>query len=446
MKRSWLISLAATVLGCLTGPALCADQDLSDPLQRWIGANAATVRSINSADEDFSDLEPLAKAIGPAQVVALGEPGHGAGTAFAAKVRLIKFLHQQLGFDVLVWESGMYDVELSEAGMRGSDPALTAARRGVFQLWSDTGEVRPLFDYIKASQATAHPLHVAGFDMQVTANGSMEQFASDLRVFVRGLKEPGLENDMAALADRALSARTRLFSTKFATEADLASLDKAAQGLLAGMHDHRAAFEQIHDARSIALMQRWIVNMQMDARQRYEASHSKGPEVARENRRDAHNFENLRWLIQEGYPGHKFIIWAHNVHVMKADYSADFRTINAEPKAGDMKTTGAFLSGWLGKQAYAIGMTAYQGQDALVTGGTATIIPPAPADSLEGRLHALGRSFVFLDLHIAASTLPIRKTLSARMPKYETSVIPDVGRVFDGIFYIDQMQAATKLQ
>ncbi|HWU54118.1 MAG TPA: hypothetical protein VN175_01370, partial [Rhizomicrobium sp.] len=118
MKRSLLLSIAA--LGCLTcGPARSADQGASDALQTWIAANAVTVRSVDAADEDFSDLEPLAKAIGPAQVVALGEPGHGAGTSFAAKVRLIKFLHQHLGFDVLVWESGMYDVELSQAGMRG---------------------------------------------------------------------------------------------------------------------------------------------------------------------------------------------------------------------------------------------------------------------------------------------------------------------------------------
>ena len=87
-------------------------------------------------------------------------------------------------------------------------------------------------------------------------------------------------------------------------------------------------------------MEHWIENMRLDAMQRFEARHSIGPEVARENRRDARNFESLRWLIQDGYPGRKFIIWAHNVHVMRAGYSSDFRSLHIPAQPGDMKTTG----------------------------------------------------------------------------------------------------------
>lgn len=439
MKRYLLIS--TIVLGYLAGgSALPADQGSSDALQTWIAKNAAPVRSVDATDEDFRDLEPLAKAIGSAQVIQLGEPGHGAGTSFAAKVRLIKFLHQRMGFDVLVWESGMYDVELSQAGMRGSDAAVAAARRGIFRLWSDSEEVRPLFEYIKVSQTTTHPLDMAGFDLQVTADGSVERFASQLRAFIQALEQAGIRDEMTALADQALAARARLFSSKFESDADVASLDQAAQRLLD--HLDTPPFREVHDAKSIAWMKLWIANMQADARLRHDAQHTSGPDAGRESRRDSRNFENLRWLIREGYPGRKFIIWAHNVHVMKAYYSSDFRTVHLAPQAGDMKTTGVFLTDWLGKQVYTIGMTAYQGKDALVTGGAATVIGPAPADSLEGRLHDLGHPFAFLDLRNKAMHAPI----SARMPKYDSGAVSDPGRVYDGIFYIDQMEAATKLR
>src|SRR5215470_11480252 len=92
-----------------------------DELQKWLSDHAMTVRSIDAADEDFNDLEPLIDAIGSARVVGLGEPSHGAGSGFAAKVRLVKFLHQRMGFDVLAWESGLYDVGLTRAAMRSKE-------------------------------------------------------------------------------------------------------------------------------------------------------------------------------------------------------------------------------------------------------------------------------------------------------------------------------------
>jgi len=445
MKRS--LSISAIAFACLASasPAPAdSSQTAAAELQKWIASKAVTVRSLDAADEDFSDLEPLVKAIGSAQVVQLGEPGHGAGSSFAAKVRLIKFLHQRMGFDVLLWESGMYDLELSQAGMRGDDTPAIAAHRGIFRLWSDAEELKPLFDYVKTSQATVHPLDMAGFDMQVTADGSMDRFASDLRAFVAALKEPGLRSEMTGLADQALAARAHLFSSNFAAETELKTLDQAVRQLLAGMRDNSNSFRSIHNARSIALMEHWIENMRIDAQNRYEARHSAGPEVEREKRRDARNFENLRWLIREGYPGRKFIVWAHNVHVMKAYYSSDFRTVHVEPKADDMKPTGVFLAGRLAKQVYTIGMTTFQGSDALVTGGAATVINPAAADSLELHLHALGQPFVFLDLR--SGGLPMHAPLSARIPKYDSVVVPDVGRVYDGLLYIDRMAPATKLR
>ena len=68
----------------------------------WLLDNAIVLDSISPGDQDFSDLEPLKAVLADKRIVLLGERTHGDGAAFLAKTRLIKFLHQEMGFDVLI--------------------------------------------------------------------------------------------------------------------------------------------------------------------------------------------------------------------------------------------------------------------------------------------------------------------------------------------------------
>jgi len=302
----------------------------------------------------------------------------------------------------------------------------------------DHQEVRPLFEYAKASQTTTSPLDMAGFDMQVTADGSMERFATDLRSFVAALGESALRARASELANQAIEARGRVFSAMQAE--DLESLRDAAAGLLSLIRNKRAAFEEVHGSRTSSFMEHAIENMRIDHL-------SAAPNVERENRRDALNASNLHWLIQDGYPGRKIIVWAHNVHVMNAYYSSDWHTVHLEPQPTDMKPSGVFLAEWLKDGVYTIGMTTYQGQDGLAIADVASPIDPADAGSLESRLHRLGKPYVFLDVRSVRGSHkhPLHTRQSMRIPKYDNNSLPDLTKAFDAIFYIDHMAPATRI-
>lgn len=434
-RRSFVLGGASAALA-----ANVAAAQPQDDLQAWLASHIAPVRTIDAADEDFSDLEPLGDAVGAAQLVQLGEPSHGAGACFAAKARIVKYLHQRRGFDLLIWESGLYDVALAEAAMRGTDDAMTAARRGVFALWSMAAEVKPLFEYVKASQATMRPLEMAGFDMQVTADGSTARFAEDLRAFAAGLRDRVLRERVAALAEQGLAARERLFATKFTGQADLDALTAATKDLGALIVDRRADFELVRGPLGTDFMAHAISNMAADAAFRAEFAHAPATTAARESSRDALNAVNLRWLLEKQYAGRKAIAWAHDVHVMNAYYDSNFRTVHLEQRSGDMKPTGTFIADWLGGQVYTIGMTTFQGEDGFAMGGPATPVAPAPDGSLEARMHALGHPYAFVDLR----TLGNRGSVSARLPKYDINTVTDIGRIYGGLFYIDRMARATR--
>jgi len=129
---------------------------------------------------------------------------------------------------------------------------------------------------------------------------------------------------------------------------------------------------------------------------------------------------------------------ARNVHVMKAYLSTDFLDVHLERQPGDMKPMGVILSEQLGRELYTIGITAFEGSEGLAIADQRSAISPAPVGSLEADIHALGKQYAFLDLH----TCP---PFTARMPKFASVRISDPSRVYDGLFFIDRMQPATRI-
>jgi hypothetical protein len=51
----------------------------------------------------------------------------------------------------------------------------------------------------------------------------------------------------------------------------------------------------------------------------------------------------------------------------------------------------------------------------------------------------MGHAYAFVDLR----NLDRSDAIPARLPKYDLNIVTDLGRIYSGIFYIDQMARAT---
>lgn len=351
----------------------------------WLQANAAPIRSISPSDTDFHDLEPLRAAIGDARVVVLGEQSHGDGSTFLAKARLVAFLHQELGFEVLAFESGLYDCARAWDQIQGGAPARAAFAEGVLAIWSESAQVQPLVSYLAEQAAGPRPLELAGIDHLASSPRTRDVLAADLEQFLLAIGSgwparpdwPGLAATLTDLVD----ARRREFAP--ITPDQLAALLAQIEELRAEI-DERAPPAQ---ARAAALWRQVLRGVAVRAEMAWAERDR--------SRRDRQMADNLRWMAETYYPERKIIVWAATLHALR-----DGPGINYLDMPGALRgwtSMGAFVHAALGEQVYTIGFAAHSGRAGAVGQEPTVIAPPQPG-ALEAHMVAAGLDLAFVDL------------------------------------------------
>ena len=319
------------------------------------GAQTPSVVPIASlTSDDYSDLEPLRSRLEGVRVVALGESTHGTAEFSQVKFRLIRFLHEAMGFDVVAFES---DAWLCGRAAAAADkqPARTTLTGCVYGVWH-THEVLALFDYMRASWSTDRPLRLAGIDVQpIGPNkdvrpawlaGVVATLDSDYAARVQALDEAYL----AAYALGGSARRQALRSDRdrlIAGYADLADfLDRNRARLIerhAGTADPLAPL--------LARQSAWSSLQYL--RSQTAASAVEGVEA-----RDWGMARNLIDLAAQD-PQSKIIVWAHNAHIAHNNERIDLTGFD-EPQIAS-RGAGSWMKPHFGAGLFTVGVYGQSG-------------------------------------------------------------------------------------
>lgn len=415
----------------------------SDERTRWLLSSGVPMRSGDPADADLSDLMPLKEAIGGARIVLLGEQSHGDGATFLMKCRLVKFLHEAMGFDVLAWESGLYDCREMEAALHRDIPLQEAISRGIFTIWGVSRQVRPVFEYARSTHGGTNPLEMAGFDCQFSAASSKETFPKKLVGFLDGAGPSALSPEERRTLSSAFDLQALM---KMSPEERLPYKDLVGR-LPQIIEKNRPALESAHGSREISYWDRTARNLGSLYDMLEVLAAGKLAKASDNNSRDRAMGETLVWLANEHYRGRKIIVWAASFHNMWRGSEIETGVPGLDYKS--LRTMGDEVLEKLGDDAYSIAFTAYQGGSGMAhrPASEARELPTAGKDSLEEAFHGTGQKFMFLDLRRLRNDPHhwIRQGIVARPLGY-SPMKTDWTRHFDAVIFTDVMEPSTRIE
>ncbi|MEB7454830.1 erythromycin esterase family protein [Lysinibacillus sphaericus] len=410
--------------------------------KKWMNDHAYSLTSIEPEpassqkipSNKFEDLEMLKPILHDKRIVFLGESSHGVAQFNLVKTRLIQFLHQEMGYNVLAFESGLGDV-MNAQGKIDKQAAQQTMKDAIFGVWW-TKETLPLFEYAKTTQASEKPLVLAGFDIQqqgAFTNGDWlqtPQLAKQFRDAEKQLAEWSSSKDLKGYQKE----KTAIINVYKQVKSQVRQKEKELQKVYP------------NELQIVKLMERTLADrirladeyVELTIQSNIEMEQNKYESFLKTMEwRDQAMMENLLWLAEEVYPTEKFIVWAHNDHIRKAQSD-----VMGSPYP--VKLMGERLPDIYKKYSYVLGLYMTNGETANNMGETMAVLPPIKG-SIEDIVSSVNEPYTFIDLrnrqNERGNSWMFEPRLSYSWGVIQESLVPR--DQYDGILLIDKVNKPT---
>lgn len=335
----------------------------------WIRRNAIPIATTRPG-VSVRDLRPLARIIGSARVVGLGESVHGVQEFFEIRHRLLRFLVEELGFTAFAMETGFAEAARINDYVLGRIDEPARWQHDWFTWgFGDEEELQSLVRWMRSYNADPNhrrKLRFYGVDVAVTYSSPLvavrgavdyvaqvdsQATASSLRLavdsLVRQFEGSGGSDEARGVSVRrytALPLETRNAYT--ASLADLINLFETRRA----EYIRASSVERYEWAYHHA-----IVAQQMDAAFRATA---RSDRVEVFETRDRAIADNVVWVLEREGANGRVVLWAHNGHLQKDKVRPE------DPAWGvsaPLTRGGEYLDSRLGRDYVNVGFSYYDG-------------------------------------------------------------------------------------
>ncbi|HZH94275.1 MAG TPA: erythromycin esterase family protein [Flavisolibacter sp.] len=390
-------------------------------IKQHVQENSIEIHSLNAVEKNDTDLDAIGKAIGEARVVMLGEQDHGDAAAFQLKTRLVRYLHEKKGFDVLAFESDFYGVTRGwDATVAGRLPLYQLINQNVGPVWTRCNECTDLFDYVKSAFLTERPLILAGFDPSTMYCYSRKNIINEIDSFLLALNIPFTST--SAYKASLLPLLQTIVQPPYPANPDSLLYSTAVMQIDTVLIQVKAKRQQ----NELAIKS--LESLQSNLRRMIAKEY-----FVRMEDRDKQMADNLAWLTEVKYANRKIIVWAASYHIAKLE-SDKIRHRNM----GSRYIAEATRE----KQSYVMGFTSFGGK---TTNWDRTFyeVSSPEKESVEGWLYGKGYEAAFFDLRGFRKRNPkgIEPFFMAGIRHLQQK--DDWTKFYDGVIYLKTMRPCT---
>lgn len=397
-------------------------------IKTFVASNTIPIQSISPDSLDFSDFESIGNSIGNARIVMLGEQDHGDAPTFLAKTRLIQYLHEKKGFNVIAFESDFFSATYGfENIAKTKQDFLKFYKANIVPYWTFCDASIPLFTkVIPESFATHNPFIIAGFDNQMFYKYSTSHLSQYIDSLTREYKLEILNNE--TLFKRILTSITTLSNPMLCIAESKSFYDNSINDLTTLKQEFKT--KKGNENIGCVLIDNLIAFTQQLLK--------KNNFTTMVNIRDIQMAETLKWLYKVKFPNEKIIIWAANYHISKNMGHFKKKSLNDNiTMATELVKDKAFDT-----VTYSLGFTSYVGEAGRIGTKTFTVDNP-DKNGLETWIDN-SAEYAFIDFKKFNSLNP-QFTTEFEMKScvsdnnVHKSYPAQWNKIFDGIFFIRHM-------
>jgi len=384
-------------------------QELLNDVQRY----KHPIKSISMEYPDNSDLKILDYVLKDNRIVMLGENIHYDGATMKAKSRLIKYLHENLGYHVVLYEAGQYDTWMMNEEMKNHSlkiPSASIGGMGLFDFWWNNRETQPLISYYQKTKASNHPIKLGGFDIQFSGEELYDRRSKLLKDF---LSKNSIDLKPFPLLNKNLNQISNFMYKGFAGKILSGNQKKDFLNEISRLEQIVSKLKKTPENR---IYTRYLHDMRnnFDKIWKYEAGSTQSMQF-----RDSLMAKNLIYQIDSVYQGQKIIVWCSNLHTFASRYSKNYLPL------------GAHIKSKYGKASYMIDFSSYTKYNK-----TGTPIDKPGKLAIENTFHATKTPYFFINLRSIPESSVLKKEFISTINQ-GTDQKKIWSQFFDGIFYID---------